>query len=125
MGKFIFCSNCGKSYNAMSHDKCPFCGTSWRTDTDEGNEEHPNKEKATLEQCKKPERSGWHAFATTIIILSAIGLIILGIVSISEKNSMFFLIGLGEFIMVSIICAIVQLLADIKLRINIMLTKLK
>ena len=67
---------------------------------------------------EKPERSGWYAFATFIMILSGIGLFILAIVSISEANAIYFLIGLGEFLMISLFCGILQLLAGIKLGID-------
>lgn len=63
---------------------------------------------------EKPERSGWFTFATAIMIISGIGLIILIILSIIEENAIFFLIGLGEFLMISLFCGIVQLLTDIK-----------
>ena len=72
-----------------------------------------------------PERSDWYNFATIMIVLSGIGLFILGIVSISEENALFFLIGLGEFFMVSLFCAIVQLLAGIKQGVDTLLQNTK
>ena len=60
------------------------------------------------------KRSKWFTFATVTIVISAIGLFILGIVSISEENPLFVSIGVGEFIMVSLFCGIVQLLASLK-----------
>ena len=72
-----------------------------------------------------PERSSWYSFATVMIVLSGIGLFILGIVSISEENALFFLIGLGEFFMMSLFCAIVQLLAGIKQGVDTLLQNTK
>ena len=67
---------------------------------------------------EKKGLSGWATFATVIMILSAIGLLILTIISIGEENAMYFLIGLGEFIMISLFCGIVHLIADIKFSID-------
>ena len=63
---------------------------------------------------EKKERSVWYVFATFILILSSIGLLVLSIFSITEETVLYFLIGLGEFFVVSLFCAIVQLLANIK-----------
>lgn len=63
---------------------------------------------------EKAEKSGWHSFATAMIIISIIVLIVLGIISINEDDVLYFLIGLGGFIPFSLLCAIVQLLAGIK-----------
>lgn len=83
----------------------------------------PKKEETKpLEPVK---RSKWYTFATIMIVLSAIGLCILGIVSISEEDPIFFLIGLGEFFMVSLFCAIVQLLAGLKQNFDTLLKKRK
>ena len=77
------------------------------------------------EHAVEPERSGWYSFATFMIVLSSIGLFVLSIVSITEENAIYFLIGLGEFFMVSLFCAVVQLLASIKLGVDKLLIKMK
>jgi len=63
---------------------------------------------------KYVERSGWHTYATIMLVLSSIGLLILAILSLSEENAIYFIIGLSEFILFSLFCGIVQLLAGIK-----------
>ncbi len=49
-----------------------------------------------------------------MLVLSFIGLAILTIASIATENIVFLIVGLGEFIMFSLFCGIVQLLAGIK-----------
>ncbi len=49
-----------------------------------------------------------------MLVLSSIGLLILAILSLSEENAIYFIAGLGEFILFSLFCGIVQLLAGIK-----------
>ncbi len=63
---------------------------------------------------EKSKRSNWYGFATVIMVISGIGLLILALISLGEENSTYFLIGLGEFLMVSLFCGIMQLLAGIK-----------
>ena len=72
----------------------------------------PKKEEKKLFEPAKCSK--WYTFATVLIVLSAIGLCILGIVSLNEEDPLFVLIGLGEFFTVSLFCAIVQLLAGLK-----------
>lgn len=69
----------------------------------------PFKEKKNL-----APRSDWYQFASVILVLSCIGLFVLAIVSVGEENPIYFLIGLGETLIMSIICGILQLLACIK-----------
>ena len=63
---------------------------------------------------KTAEISKWYTYAKVMLIVSAVGLLILAIFSISEKDAIFFCVGAGEFVMFSLFCAIVQLLAGIK-----------
>ena len=58
--------------------------------------------------------SEWYLYAKVMLIVSAVGLLILAKISISEKDAIYFFVGAGEFIMFSLFCAIVQLLAGIK-----------
>lgn len=58
--------------------------------------------------------SEWYLYAKVMLIVSAVGLLILAIFSISEKDAIYFCVGAGEFVMFSLFCAIVQLLAGIK-----------
>ena len=141
MAHFIKCSSCGNQYNKDVYDKCPqcgfnpnsttstvicpnklcgkevsnqfekcpFCGTSLQEGKNNNVENIPNRPIA-----KYVERSGWYTYATLMLILSAIGLLILVILSLSEENAIYFIIGLGEFILFSLFCGIVQLLAGIK-----------
>lgn len=141
MAHFINCSSCGKQYNDQAFDKCPhcgfnpnptsstiicpnklcgkevsdqfekcpFCGTSLQEAKNDKVENNPNRP-----TVKYVERSGWYTYATIMIVLSAIGLLILAELSLSEENAIYFIIGLGEFILFSLFCGIVQLLAGIK-----------
>jgi len=70
--------------------------------------------KTETRTTKYVERSGWYAYATVMLMLSIIGLVVLIIASIVTENIVFFIAGLGEFIMFSLFCGIVQLLAGIK-----------
>ncbi len=49
-----------------------------------------------------------------MLVLSVIGLVILIIASIATENIVFLIAGIGEFIMFSLVCGIVQLLSGIK-----------
>jgi hypothetical protein len=109
----VFCPNklCGKEVSDQ-FEKCPFCGTPLHEKKDGIVETVDSKsEKRTTVYA---ERSGWYTYATIMMVLSAIGLVVLAIASISMENIIFFIIGLGEFIMFSLFCGIVQLLAGIK-----------
>lgn len=66
----------------------------------------------------KTKLSGWFKFATVMMVLSGIGLFILAIVSCNEEDVGYFLIGLGAYLMISIFCGILQLLAGIKFGID-------
>ena len=70
--------------------------------------------KTETRTTKYVERSGWYTYATVTLVLSFIGLAILTIASIATENIVFLIVGLGEFIMFSLFCGIVQLLAGIK-----------
>ena len=141
MAHFINCSSCGKQYNKQAFDKCPhcgfdpnpasstvicpnklcgkeisdqfekcpFCGTPLQDVKTDKEENTPNRQ-----TVKYVERSGWHTYATIMLVLSSIGLLILAILSLSEENAIYFIIGLSEFILFSLFCGIVQLLAGIK-----------
>ena len=107
MARFVNCSSCGKQYNSMVFDNCPHCG--FNPNPNSETEKKPEKEKV-----KEVELSGWYYFATVLMIISAIGLAILAIVSFHVHNAIFFWVGLGEFITISLFCGIMQLLAGIK-----------
>ena len=109
----IFCPNklCGKEISDQ-FEKCPFCGTSLQDITDSNVEPvKPTTEKRTFIYVS---RSGWYTYATIMLVLSAVGLVVLGIASIIMENITFIIIGLGEFILFSFLCGVVQLLAGIK-----------
>ena len=69
------------------------------------------------------KRSGWYSFSIIILCLSVISLVVLTVVGASEGDASYFLIGLGEFLSVSFLCAIVQLLSGIKYDIDRMLAE--
>ena len=113
----VLCPNklCGKEVS-NKFEKCPFCGTPL----------HDVNKSVDQKQEKKAifvERSGWHTYATIILILSFIALLSSVVLSLSEKNIGIFFIGLGEFILFSLFCGIVQLLAGIKQGIDNLLFK--
>lgn len=144
MAHFIKCSSCGKQYNDQAFnkcphcgfdpnpttstvvcpnrlcgkevsdqfEKCPFCGTPLHKENDTTAELVESKTETRT--TKYVERSGWYAYATVMLVLSVIGLVILIIASIATENIVFLIAGLGEFILFSLFCGIVQLLAGIK-----------
>lgn len=141
MARFIKCSSCGKEYNELAFNKCPHCG--FNPNPTSSTVICPNKlcgkevsnqfekcpfcgtplndiksEKAEFntnrQTVKYVERSSWHTYATIMLVLSIIGLFVSAILSLSEENAIYFIAGLGEFILFSLFCGIVQLLADIK-----------
>jgi hypothetical protein len=114
----IFCPNklCGKELSDQ-FDKCPFCGTILKENTKIERAVTENQESSIIKQ-NNPQRSGWYTFATIMMVIAGIGLLVLAAVSVIEENGLFFLIGLGEFLMISLFCGIVQLLAGIKLGID-------
>ena len=109
----VSCPNklCGKEVSDQ-FEKCPFCGTPLHDvkDNNIASVESKPEKRTTL----YVERSGWYKYATIMLVLSTIGLVVLAIASIGMENILFFIIGLGEFIMFSLFCGIVQLLAGIK-----------
>lgn len=109
----VFCPNklCGKEVSDQ-FEKCPFCGTP--LDGEKGKIVKPVDSKPEKRTAVYVERSGWYTYATIMMVLSAIGFAVLAIASISMENISFFIIGLSEFIMFSLFCGIVQLLAGIK-----------
>lgn len=140
MAHFINCTSCGKQYNDQAFNKCPHCGFDPNPTTSTvicpnklcGKEISNQFEKCpfcgtpliksaeSLESKKETrttkyvERSGWYTYATIMLVLSVIGLAIMIIASITEENIDFFIFGVAEFIMFSLFCGIVQLLAGIK-----------
>ena len=144
MAHFINCSSCGKQYNDQAFDKCPHCGFKPNpssgtvfcpnklcgkevsdqfekcpfcgTPLHKGNSTTAEllETKTETRTTKYVERSGWYTYATVMLVLSFIGLAILTIASIATENIVFLIVGLGEFIMFSLFCGIVQLLAGIK-----------
>lgn len=76
----------------------------------------PKKE--NVKPIVKTNLSGWFKFATVMMVLFGIGLLILIIVSHNEEDVGYFLIGLGGFLVLSLFCGILQLLAEIKLGID-------
>ena len=128
MSTILKCTNriCGKEYSS-EFDKCPFCGTAkpFGNDIKETNSDTSMSEKA-IEGLVKQEpvkRSGWYSFSIIILCLSVISLVVLTVVGASEGDASYFLIGLGEFLSVSFLCAIVQLLSGIKYDIDRMLAE--
>ena len=109
----VFCPNhlCGKEISDQ-FDKCPFCGTPIHEKNDE--EVGSNVLKPQSPKPLNIERSGWYTYAVIILVLSVLCFVVLSIVSIFEEDITFFVIGLGEFILFSLFCGIVQLLAGIK-----------
>ena len=75
-----------------------------------------------------PQRSGWHTFATVMIVLGGIAVAITLIAVLADdwhRNWTPFFIVLGGYLMELGFWAIVQLLANIKLDIDKLLTKEK
>ena len=109
----VFCPNklCGKEVSDQ-FEKCPFCGTPLNKGNDTTSESL--EPKAETRTSKYVERSGWYTYATVMLVLSVIGLVILIIASIATENIVFLIAGIGEFIMFSLVCGIVQLLSGIK-----------
>lgn len=109
----VFCPNklCGKEVSDQ-FEKCPFCGTPLNKGNDTTSESL--EPKAETRTSKYFERSGWYTYATVMLVLSVIGLVILIIASIATENIVFLIAGIGEFIMFSLVCGIVQLLSGIK-----------
>ena len=71
-------------------------------------------EKNINKKTEKKKISGWYTYSIILLILSIIGFFILLFVSIDEEDWIFFGIGVGELIMFSLFCGIVQLLSKIK-----------
>lgn len=146
MAHFIDCPSCGKQFNKDVYDKCPFCGTSLNKETSD-TVICPNKicqkevsvqfescpfcgtflsgEKKGLNiSCESQASeyhvtcSGWHTYATIMLIFGILLFIAMTIASFAIGDWLLFSIGLGEFIMFSLFCGIVQLLAGIKHRID-------
>lgn len=110
----IFCPNklCGKEISDQ-FEKCPFCGTQLNESKNDKESIHAGAN-SNRQVAKTVERSGWYTYASIMLVLSFIGLLILAILGLSEENAIFFIIGLGEFVLFSLFCGIVQLLAGIK-----------
>lgn len=79
--------------------------------------------KKEVKRFEPAKRSKWYTFATVMIILSAVALVILGICSFIEKNADYFIIGVCAFLTDITILAIVQLLSGIKQGIDTLLKK--
>lgn len=102
------CPNCGRLY-PMDASICPGC----KHPNIVGEEYVEKKEDNNKHNYRSP-RSIWYSYATVIIVIGLIGLIASAIISIMENNYLFLIGGVGEFVLVTILCAIVQLLAGIK-----------
>lgn len=86
-------------------------------------------EKDEPKYVEAPTRSGWHGFATFMIILGGLAVLIVLLVTIAEsswhRNWTPFLIVLGAYLMELGFWAIVQLLAGIKQGVDTLLQKKK
>ncbi len=115
MAHFINCSSCGKQYNDQVFDKCPHCGFN----PSMGKKEEIKSEKDG-EKLKTPELSGWYSFATAIMVIESIAVVILLVVTLFSdySNWYLFLIVLGVYLFELAFLSIIQLLAGIKLGIE-------
>lgn len=86
-------------------------------------------EKDEPKYVETPTRSGWHGFATFMIILGGIAVIVVLFATLSEhrwhRDWTAFIAVLGGYLMELGFWAIVQLLANIKLGIDNLLLKMK
>ena len=86
-------------------------------------------EKDEPKYVEAPTRSGWHGFATFMIILGGVAVLIVLFVTLAERswhrNWTPFLIVLGSYLMELGFWAIVQLLANIKLGIDNLTLKIQ
>lgn len=121
MAIIVECPSCGKTYNELACDKCPHCGYVKTRDADDDTDDYQNRSKPT---AIIPEKSGWHTFATIMIILGGVAVAISFILALSDEDewTLFFIV-LGSYLVELGFWAIVQLLADIKLRIDMLLAK--
>lgn len=108
----ILCPNklCGKEISGQ-FEKCPFCGTPLN---DVANKKVESVSPKTVK--RKPAYvplSGWHTFATIMLVLSALVFVGWVFVSVLEGDE-YFIIGLVGFVVIFLLCGIVQLLAGIK-----------
>ena len=60
------------------------------------------------------KKSGWYTYSIILLILNISFVLILMTASIEEGEWIYFGIGVGGFIMFSLLCGIVQLLSEIK-----------
>lgn len=109
----VICPNklCQKEVS-VEFEKCPFCGTSLS-----GLKKGLNiacESQDTKRHVTYVERSGWHTYASFMLILGILLFFTMTIASFMIGDWLLFTIGLGEFIMFSLFCGIVQLLAGIK-----------
>ena len=114
MAKFIECPSCKKTYNSLAFKKCPFCN-------------HPTPGVEIEQGCEKDlardgvKLSSWYSFATFILVLALVGLIGLVIFCLNASNPFTGILipfAVSSVLFISLICAIVQLLAEIKLKID-------
>lgn len=72
------------------------------------------------EKLKTPELSGWYSFATAIMVIESIAVVILLVVTLFSdySNWYLFLIVLGVYLFELAFLSIIQLLAGIKLGIE-------
>lgn len=118
----IECPTCGLQYDKDTMDKCPFCEVDKNHKPNYNKRTRPNNEsnstndfRPNFSYHKEPTLSRWHTFATIILILSIVGVLVLAFISILEKNAIYIIAGISEFLIISLFCGIVHLLADIKL----------
>lgn len=94
----IKCSNknCNKEY-VSELKKCPFCG-----------EPNPNYDGDDI------GKSFWYSFASLILLISFLSLIVSIYYSIKLEDIYIFIVGFISFVGIALSCAVVQLLAGIK-----------
>ncbi|MBP5516455.1 MAG: hypothetical protein J6X86_05845 [Bacteroidales bacterium] len=77
--------------------------------------EYAPKKKATV---KRAELSKWYVFAMVVLITNIIGLFVVVIAALASQDLVLLGCGIGEFFFVGLMCAVVQLLAGIKQKVD-------
>ena len=102
----VKCSNknCNKEY-VSEFKKCPYCGAKNPMYDEDG---------LQLNEDDGSEKSSWYVFSNLVLIVSAVLFLISIGFSIHLRTVELFIVGIIYFVSVAFLCAIVQLLADIK-----------
>ena len=113
-------------------EKCPYCGASneWVKDNPSSSKDTHLQQKERHNSKKEPaklKRSSWYTFATIMMILGAVAVVVTFGISLSDwhHNWTPFYYTLGGYLLELGFWAIVQLLADIKLGIDKLLAQQK